>query len=278
MIYNVLNHGTTGGRRLADIGFLGPDVGVAHLVWPTDDDIKAVVDSGATVVHNPGSNLRLTSGISPLRVMLDMGAKVAIGTDSISAGDEDDPFEEIRLAGQLQRSSGTWGLDSGRIPSQSLLYGAAHHGPVHGGFGEDLGVIAAGNRADLLVLDRRRIFPPGKFDYSDPLDVIVDRARGTDVRSSIIDGQVVMRDRKMTTVDEDELAERCMEAATRTFVDPPQWLLDLRPTVIELEPHVSEFFRNWDRIPIDPRYVYNTKDGPQVNESGGQDPTISNTD
>jgi 5-methylthioadenosine/S-adenosylhomocysteine deaminase len=269
MIYNVLNHGTTGGRRLADIGFLGPDVGVAHFVWPTDDDIKAVIDSGATVVHNPGSNLRLTSGISPVRVMLDAGAKVAIGTDSISAGDEDDPFEEIRLAGQLQRSNAMWGLDSGRVSSLSLLYGAAHHGPALGGFGEDLGVIAAGNRADMVVLDRRRIFPPGKFDYSDPLDVIVDRARGGDVSTSIIDGRVVIRDRKMTTVDEDEVAVRCREAAARTFADPPKWLLDLRPIVSELEPYVADFFRKWDRIPIGPRYVYNTKDGPQVSESRG---------
>jgi 5-methylthioadenosine/S-adenosylhomocysteine deaminase len=268
MIYNVLNHGTTGGRRLADIGFLGPNVGVAHFVWPTDDDIKAVIDSGATVVHNPGSNLRLTSGISPVRVMLDAGAKVAIGTDSISAGDEDDPFEEIRLAGQLQRSNATWGLDSGRVSSMSLLYGAAHHGPVLGGFGEDLGVIAPGNRADVVILDRQRIFPPGKFDYSDPLDVIVDRARGSDVSTSIIDGHVVMRDRNMTTVDEDEIAERCKESAARTFADPPKWLLDLRPIVSELEPYVADFFRKWDQIPIGPRYIYNTKNGPHIDQGG----------
>jgi 5-methylthioadenosine/S-adenosylhomocysteine deaminase len=266
MIYNVKNHGKTGARRLADIGFLGPEVGVAHFVWPTDDDIKAVVDSGAIVVHNPGSNLRLTSGIAPVRVMLDMGAKVAIGTDSISAGDEDDPFEEIRLAGQLQRSNAMWGLDSGRISSLSLLHGAAHHGPVQGGFGEDLGVLGTGKRADFLLLDRDRIFPPGKFDYSDPLDVIVDRARGTDVRTSVIDGQVVVRDRRMTTVDEEEIAAKCLDASARMFVDPPQWLLDLRPAVIELEPHVQSFFRAWDEIPIDPRYFYNTRTGPRLGD------------
>ena len=134
-LYNFATYGKGGGRRLADIGFLGEDTGVAHFVWATDDDIKAVVDSGATILHNPGSNLRLTSGLSPVRVMLEQGAKVAIGTDSISVSDDDDIFEEIRIAGLQQRSSAMYGIESGRISSFDLLYGAAHHGPVLGGFG-----------------------------------------------------------------------------------------------------------------------------------------------
>jgi 5-methylthioadenosine/S-adenosylhomocysteine deaminase len=263
MLYNVKNHGKTGARRLADIGFLGPEVGAAHFVWASDDDISAVIDSGATVIHNPGSNLRLTSGLSPVRVMLDRGAKVAFGTDSISVNDDDDMFEELRIAGLQQRSNVMYGIDSGRISSFDLLYGAAHHGAALGGFGDDIGVLAAGNRADLIVIDRDRVFSPGKFDFSEPLDVIIDRARGSDVRTSMVDGRVIMRDRRVTCVDEDEVARKCAEAAQHMFLDPPQWLLDLRPAVIDLEPHVLEFFRRWDRVPITSRYQVNTVTGPE---------------
>ena len=262
MIYNVRNHGKTGAVRLADIGFLGPDTGVAHFVWATDDDIKAVVDSGAIIVHNPGSNLRLTSGVSPIRTALDAGARVGIGTDSISVSDVDDLFEEIRLAGLLQRSNAMYGIQSGRLPSFDLLHGAAHHTAVLGGFGDDLGVLAEGNRADLLLVDKTRIFIPGKFDHSDPHDVIVDRAVGADVRTSIIDGEVVLRDGSLTNVDEDQISEHRSEAAERMFVEPPQWLQDLRPTVVEVEPYVLDFFKDWDEVPIDSRYQVNTRLGP----------------
>ena len=261
MIYNIRNHGKTGAVRLADIGFLGPDTAVDHFVWATDDDIKAVVDSGATIVHNPGSNLRLTSGLSPVRTALDAGARVAIGTDSISVSDVDDLFEEIRLAGLLQRSNVMYGIESGRLPSFDLLHGAAHHSPAVGGFGDDLGVLAEGNRADLLLVDTTRMFIPGKFDQTDPHDVIVDRAIGGDVRTSMIDGEVVLRDGSLTTVDEDEISEHRREAAERMFVEPPQWLQDLRPVVVELEPYVLEFFKGWDDVAIDSRYQVNTRLG-----------------
>jgi 5-methylthioadenosine/S-adenosylhomocysteine deaminase len=264
MLYNVKNHGKTGARRLADIGFLGPEVGAAHFVWATDDDISAVIDSGATVIHNPGSNLRLTSGLSPVRVMLERGARVAFGTDSISVNDEDDMFEELRIAGYQQRSNAMYGIDSGRISSFDLLYGASHNGASLGGFGDDIGVLIAGNRADLIVLDRDRVFSAGKFDFSEPLDVIMDRARGSDVRTSIVDGRVIMRDRRILTVDEEEVRRKCAEAATHMFLDPPQWLLDLRPAVVDLEPHVLDFFRRWDRVPITSRYLVNTINGPEA--------------
>ena len=261
MIYNIQNHGKTGAVRLADIGFLGPDTGVAHFVWASDDDIKAVVDSGAIIVHNPGSNLRLTSGVSPIRTALDAGAQVAIGSDSISVSDVDDLFEEIRLAGLLQRSNVMYGIESGRLASFDLLHGASHHGAVLGGFGDDLGTLTEGNRADLLLVDKTRIFIPGKFDHSDPHDVIVDRAVGADVQTSIIDGEIVLRDDRLTMVDEDQISERRIEAAERMFVEPPQWLQDLRPAVVELEPYVLDFFKEWDEVQIDSRYQVNTRLG-----------------
>lgn len=257
-LYNVKNHGKTGARRLADIGFLGPDTGVAHFVWATDDDIKAVVDTGATIIHNPGSNLRLTSGLSPVRDALAQGANIAFGTDSISVSDDDDLFEELRLAGLQQRSNAHGGIESGRLSSYTLLHGATHHGAVLGGFGHDIGVLAPGNRADVVILDRTRIFPRGKFDHSDPLDVVIDRARGTDVTDSVVDGRVVLRAGQATTVDEDRVRHHVEEAAERTFAEPPAWLTELRPTVAELEPHVLAFFKRWDGVEFEPRYVVNT--------------------
>ena len=81
---------------------MGPEVACAHFVWATDDDIRTVADSGALVVNNPGSNLRLTSGVSRVREIMAAGARVSLGTDGISFNDDNDQFVELRLGGQLR--------------------------------------------------------------------------------------------------------------------------------------------------------------------------------
>src|SRR5262249_48206270 len=73
-LFNILNYRKTGAVRLQELGFLGPEVACAHFVWATDDDIRAVADAGALVINNPGSNLRLTSGISRVRDVMAAGA------------------------------------------------------------------------------------------------------------------------------------------------------------------------------------------------------------
>ena len=119
MAFSMAHHGTTAVRRLADLGILGPDVSLAHFVWPTDEDIAIVADAGAVVASNPGSNLRLSSGICRTRDMLDAGVRVGVGTDGISATEREDYLAELRLSAYLQRVPRA--LESGRVNGPDYL-------------------------------------------------------------------------------------------------------------------------------------------------------------
>jgi 5-methylthioadenosine/S-adenosylhomocysteine deaminase len=254
-LFNIKNHGKTAAVRLRDIGFLGPNVSCAHFVWATDDDIKALAETGATAVNNPGSNLRLTSGISRVRDIMAAGGKVALGNDGISFNDDNDEFVELRLSGALQRPHG---ITSGRLPSKDLLTNACFHGAQAAGFGDRVGRLEPGKLADILLLEKDRIFfMPERYAASNPLDVIVDRAQGKDVHTVLINGRLVVDGRHVTVVDEEKLRQKVLASAERIFSPSAigrQW----RETTEAFYPYVIDFYKNWDDVTLPPGYRYNT--------------------
>ena len=119
MVWNMKAHGVPAMRHLADIGLLGPDVSVAHFVWASDEDIRILADTGTIAVNNPGSNLRLSTGVSRVRDIMAAGGRQAFGTDSISFSDAEDAYQELRLSAYLQRTPHA--LYEGRMDSLELL-------------------------------------------------------------------------------------------------------------------------------------------------------------
>lgn len=263
MVFNLKAYGKTAMRRLADIGLLGPDVSCDHFVWATDEDIAILRDTGAVGVNNPGSNLRLSTGICRVRDIMDAGGRVMFGTDSISFSEREDFFQEIRLAAYLQRIPTD--LPVGRLNSVAVLRAAAANGARAVRFEKELGSLDPGKEADLLVVKRDRIFwPPPKYDVMPDLDVILDRADATDLDSVMIAGRLVMDEGRITTVDEEKI-KAAVEAAARTrmYETTPQskrW----RELGVEVEPYMFEFFKEWSRIPVEPAYYYNAKTPPKV--------------
>jgi len=259
MLWNLKTHGKTGPRRLFDLGFLGEEVSAAHCVWPTDDDIKILADTGTTISNNPGSNLRLTSGISPVRDMINAGVRVALGSDGISLNDDNDLFAEMRLGGLLQRLPG---IHSGRIPSETLLRNACRNSPFASRF-PDVGTLKPGWQADIITLDKSRFYwPPEKFPNASPLDVIVDRAMGYDVQDVMIAGELLMEGRKLTKCDEAKVRAQVAEAAPRIFGVPEKFVA-IRPAVQALYDQLMELYGEWDKEPLPPRYQYNIKSTPE---------------
>ena len=258
MLWNLKTNGKTGPRRLQDLGFLGEEVSGAHVVWPTDEDLQIVADSGAICINDPGSNLRLTSGISPVRDMIDAGVRVALGSDGISLNDDNDLFAEMRLGGLVQRLPGA---DSGRIPSETLLRNVCHNGAVAAGFPRS-GILQPGFNADIITLDKSRFYwPPEKFPTADPLDVIVDRAMGYDVRDVMVNGKLLMADRTLLHFDEEAIRQRVAEAAPRIFAVPERFL-QIRPAVQELADQAIAMYREWDQEPLPGRYQFNMRETP----------------
>lgn len=196
--------------HLADLGLLGPRFSAAHGVWLDNDDVARLADAGAGVAHNPLSNLRLGSGIAPVRMMLEHGLTVGIGTDSASSSDTQNMFEATRLAAYLSRVRTP---DYTRWISVEEALGMATVGSATVlGMAEQIGRLAPGYKADLVFLDL------GHVTYVPLNDVavqIVMGESGAAVDSVMIGGRLILDRGHVTTVDEAKLRARAEEAIAR---------------------------------------------------------------
>lgn len=269
MQFNIKRYGVTAMQRLHDIGLLGPDVSLSHFVWATDRDIEILADSGAVAASNPGSNLRLSTGICRVRDILDAGGHIAFGTDAISFSERDDMFQELRLACYLQRLPLGPEPEFGRLSSETMFRAAALNGAQAARAEDRIGSLAPGRDADLLILNRKRVFEtPKRFGISPVLDVIIDRADATDIESVMIAGQVVLDEGSITTVDEQKIRDDYNEAIEKGLfeLDGPwaRWV----ELGSEVEPYLFDFYRPWAEEPVAAGYRYNTTEGP-VGFTGG---------
>ena len=261
MMFNLEHHGKPGLRRLADLGVLGPRTVLEHFVWVTDEELAIFADSGAVASNDPGSNLRLSSGICRVRDIMDAGGRIAFGTDGISFSDREDFLQELRLACYLQRTPTVF--ERQRLDSEAVLRAAAENGARALGMEDRLGSLEAGRYADLLILDRSRItFPPGRYDAEPFLDVVLDRADAGDIDTVMAHGRVLMEGGRITVVDEDALKERFAEAVQRRIYRLPGHVQRWAELGRLVEPYVIEFYRRWYDTPVESAYLYNPRTPP----------------
>lgn len=202
-------HGTF--AHLDDLGVMTPGTVIAHGVWVDDADLAVLARTGATVVRNPGCNIRMRNGIAPLASYLRRGVRVAIGTDNCSMNDDEDLLAELRLAGHLAREPDWNGPPPPCI--DDLLAMATVNGAVAAQFGDEIGVLEPGRRADIVAFSLHRTGHP----YLDPdmplLEAFVARAQGSDVRMTMVDGRVLYRDGRYSDISLDELEGQAAAAA-----------------------------------------------------------------
>jgi len=190
---------------LEELGLLGPRLSLVHFVWSDDNDHARVASAGAAVVHCPGVNLQLGSGIAPVLEMLAKGIPVALGTDGANSLDLG-MFTQIKLALLIHRVTHPWYHKW--IGAEEVFRMATEGGAeVHGMRGE-IGVLRPGARADVTLLDR---YTDALSPTDEPLLALATRETGSSVRTVIVGGQVVLRDRRCTRVDEDALLERLVK-------------------------------------------------------------------
>jgi guanine deaminase len=184
-------------QRLLRLGCLGPHTSLAHGVWLDDADLQAIAASGATLVHNPASNLRLGSGVARLRHWLDAGVRMAIGTDATNTSDGQNMFEATRLASYLSRVATP---DWAQWVDAAQAFALATQG----------GSVAAGQRADLVLLD---LAQPHFVPLRDPLRQVVFGESGAGVRRVLVAGRTVFADGRVIGVDEAALRTLAQERA-----------------------------------------------------------------
>lgn len=214
-IYGLRRWGTTLVAHLAEIGALGPGFVGAHSVWLTDDDLRRLADAGATVAHNPASNLKLGSGIAPVREMVEHGLTVGLGTDGAMSSDNLNMFEAMRFAAlvgkvRFPHTPARW------IGAQEAWTFATQGSARVLGMADDLGAVAPGRKADLVLLRADSVF---LRPLNHPLNALVYAETGADVDTVLVDGRIVLDHGRVCTVNEAEMRARAQEVAQRLRVD-----------------------------------------------------------
>jgi 5-methylthioadenosine/S-adenosylhomocysteine deaminase len=196
---------------LRDIGLLDDRFIAFHGVLMDEEDIRLFADHGCKVVHNPESNMKLASGVAPVSTMLEHGIVVGLGTDGCASNNNLDMFEEMDTAAKLEKSAR---LDPTVMSARTVIRMATRNGAKTLGLDSLVGTLEVGKKADLCIIDMNRPhLTPLYNEYSH----LVYAVNGADVDTVLINGKVVMRDRKLLTIDEDEAMGRVREIALRVL-------------------------------------------------------------
>ena len=211
-IAGVKRFGMTLTAYLDQLGVLGPNFTAAHGVWLDRDDIGRLADHGASVAHNPGSNMRLGNGIADVRTMLDSGLNVGIGTDGARGSDHQNMYEATRLAAFVSKARGPDGQD-GLTAAQA--FDAATRGSARTLGLDDVGRLEPGYKADIVFLDLKSL---NWIPMNDPILQVVHVEDGTGVDSVMIGGRMVVERGRPTTVDLEAMATEAARLQPR-FAD-----------------------------------------------------------
>lgn len=194
----------TGMRNIAyldSLGLTGPHVALAHCVHLSDGEIETLSDTRTNVVHCPSSNLKLGSGIAPIAKLLDRKISVSLGADGAACNNRLDMFTEMRSAALLQKAlHGPEVLSAARVLQMATIDGARALG-----LEAEIGSLEAGKRADVAIvrMDRLHMTPRAEV-----VSTLVYAAEATDVDTVLVDGRLVMRDRKLLTLDEADVVSQ----------------------------------------------------------------------
>ena len=252
-LYGFTAYGKTPLQHLYDLGFLGPEVVCGHSVWATENDLRLMADTGTNICHNASSNLRLQSGIAPMGRILEAGIKVAIGSDEAGLNDDKDLFQEMRLVLKIHRVPG---IDLKPPTSYQVLQMATANGAYASWFGDRIGTLEPGKRADMVLVDMRNIEEPFLDPRVSVVDALVHRGRGIDVDTVLVDGEVVLRDKQLTRVDKEVLFREIRDALDRPLTAQEAERRELARLV---EPHLRRFYSGTTQQNMTPFTAYNSR-------------------
>jgi len=183
----------------AETGIFDVPVIGAHLVHIDEEDIRILKQYGVNAAHNPTSNLKLGSGISPVHKMLDAGVNVALGTDGTASNNNLNMFEEMHLAALIHKGVAQ---DPELVTARQAFMMATVNGSRAVGFGDETGILKPGMKADIILLDMDK---PHLCPVNDPFSAVVYSAQASDVDTVIVDGNILMEKRELKTIDEERV-------------------------------------------------------------------------
>jgi 5-methylthioadenosine/S-adenosylhomocysteine deaminase len=194
---------------LNSLGFFGPGVLAAHGVWVTEAEVGVLKARGVSVSHNPESNMKLASGTAPVPAYLAAGVPVGLGTDGAASNNDLDMFEAMRAASFLHKLQTN---DPRAVSAKTALSMATIGGARALGLERRIGSLEPGKRADVIVVSMSSARQTPLYD---PISHLVYATHGDDVQTTIVNGRVLMRGRKVLTLDEDAILKEARMLSER---------------------------------------------------------------
>jgi 5-methylthioadenosine/S-adenosylhomocysteine deaminase len=220
-------------QLMADLDALHERTSIAHAIWIDEDDIGLIASRGASVAHNPVCNLRIGSGVAPLRSLLNAGVNVALGTDGISSNDSCRLFDVMKVAGLVHTLSTD---DYDEWPTAAEILWAATRGGARAlGLDDEIGSIEPGKKADLVALD---LCTSAFVPVNDLTNQLVYAENGSSVRLVMVDGEVVVEDGACTKIDEQAVLREA-RSVLGAFLERHQRVED---EARELEPYLRAVY------------------------------------
>jgi 5-methylthioadenosine/S-adenosylhomocysteine deaminase len=192
-------HGDTPVTYLDKIGFLNNRTIAAHMVFPTEKEIDILKRAGVGIAHNPQSNMKLASGVAPVPAMLANDIAVGLGTDGAASNNDLNMWEEMDTAAKLHKLTSH---DPKTLPAEQAFAMATVLGARALHIDNVTGSIELGKRADIVIVDLDDI---NQVPYFNIYSSLVYSTKANDVRTVVINGQVVMQDRRLLTLNESDI-------------------------------------------------------------------------
>ncbi len=192
-----------------EAGVLRSPVTAAHCVWVDENDMDLLKSCNVSVAHNPISNLKLASGIAPVRRMLQKGINVALGSDGASSNNSLDLFEEMKLAAILQKGVSH---DPTAVCASEALKMATLNGAAAQGRSGEIGMVKVGYEADLILL---RTDLPHMQPIYHPVSATVYCGRGADVALTMVQGRILYQNGEFQTIDQEKVYWEAKEFAKK---------------------------------------------------------------
>jgi 5-methylthioadenosine/S-adenosylhomocysteine deaminase len=201
--------GLTPTGYLNKLGVLGPNVIFAHGVHLTPEDIEILAVNGVSIAHNPECNMKLASGVAPVPQLLKAGVKVGFGTDGVASNNNLDLFEEMNSAAILHKlnSNDPTVLDARTVVEMATIGGARLLGKE-----KEIGSLEPGKKADIIILD---MMQPHAHPVYNIYSILVYSMQGSDVETVVVDGNIVMLNRRLTLLNVNGLYEETENIANK---------------------------------------------------------------
>jgi cytosine/adenosine deaminase-related metal-dependent hydrolase len=193
------------------VGMLGPKTVLVHMVWLTQADIDKLAETRTNVSHNPSSNSKLASGVCKVPRMLTSGVNVALGCDGGPSNNDYDLIREMKLAAIIHKAVTN---DPLIVPAETVLEMATINGARALGLEQEIGSLEVGKKADLVVIDFNRLHTTPS---PNPISTLVYAATGGEVDMVVVDGQIVVGQGQLLTMDEDEVMEQAQQHAQALY-------------------------------------------------------------